>query len=174
MATTQTYARATTSTRIDLLQTQIRVALRRCTNITQVQLYSVGLGIEKKWIREVVIYGLNAQQLCRAQISLEIDWHAHEVHLSQGRAVVATDSSWEDNACIEVQEAVGLFNRFVSANQLATKWQVNYALGLDGNEINQQLGFSRAEAVKWTNSPKMQSFVAPELSELKVGCYLSE
>ena len=169
MAKTHTASSTITFARMALLKMQIRIALRRASEISKESLAAIEKGLDNRWISEVHIYGLNRSGLCRAQLSLEIDWAEHNLHLSEGRAKVTIDGSWVDNTAVEVDEAVDLFNKYAKQNMLSVKVTISYPSHLDRIYINRQLGFVPAEPIKWAGGVIGNYSKVPELSELKVG-----
>jgi len=158
-----------TFARMELLKMQIRIALRRASEISKKNLAAVEKGLDNQWISEVNIYGLDHSGLCRAQLSLEIDWDEHGVQLSEGRARVTIDESWIDNTAVEIDEAVELFNKYVKINNLKVKLRFYYRSYLDVDYINRQLGFVSAEPITWAAPGVSDNREIPELPELKVG-----
>lgn len=129
-------------------------------------------GIEKRWICSVQVHGVDSIGLCRARIQLAVDWSEHGAKLVSGRATVLVDSRWTDETAVEVQEAVELFQEYVSAKSLTSRWTVTYSPGVDGAFANRELGFSPAKPINWASPPQSVNFEVPELSELTVSCDL--
>jgi hypothetical protein len=125
-----------------------------------------------KWIDDVNVYAFDKDNMCRAQLVMEIDWSEHEAKLAVGKTTVVIDERWSNDTAIEVQEAVRLFNSFVTTKNLWTKWTVGYVPWVDDDYVDRQLGFETAPPVRWADSPEEVGFQIPELSELRVGCYL--
>lgn len=173
MAFTGTWATTGTYTRIDLITLQVRIGLRRSTTISQASLAAVQKGIDNHWIKKVSVYGFDNDKLCRAQLVLEIDWNEYNSFLSAGKATVAVDQKWIDNTAIEIDEAVNLFNNFVTQNNLKPEWRVTYVSWVDRDDINRQLGFTRSEPIKWVEQ-NGRSWInsIPEIPELYVGLYM--
>ena len=127
MARTFSYTSTKTFARIDLLSTQIRIALRRTTDISPSTLEQIELGVKKQWIQMVNLYRFDNKNLCRAEVILEIDWDEHKLQLSKGKATVLRDvDKWTGDTAIELDEAIMLFNQFVADESLRTKWTVTY------------------------------------------------
>ena len=163
-------AQTITVPRIQLINTQIRVALRRTSNINESSLRSIEKGILNKWINRIDIYGFDKKNYCRAQLSLEIDWNEHGLQISKGKVSVTLDESWNDNTSVEIDEAVRIFNRFLNDYRLSSKWTVTYRPELNRNNINAQLGFSQANPIKWVQGKNLPHTMSiNELPELKVG-----
>jgi hypothetical protein len=158
-----------TFARMGLLKMQIRIALRRTVNITEKSIEAIELGLENKWISQASIYGMDGNNLCRAQLDLAIDWNEYDVHMSKGKATVSIDGSWENNTAVEVDEAAALFNKYVRLNKLSTTWAVFYPPGLNEDEINRRLGFVTIKPIKWAGTGISHQSQIPELPELRVG-----
>jgi hypothetical protein len=174
-----TYTHATTHARIDLIKIQFRRALRRTTSISPTTLESLMIGLhpDNKYIKELHIYGLNNQKLCRAQLIITIDWNEYETQLSHGKGTVAIDERWTDSTAIELDEAIILFDSFVRTNALTTEWRILYTAQVYANtsllaRVRQTLGLSSTSPVKWAGSPQGTKMSIPELSEITVGCFL--
>src|SRR4051794_33235932 len=102
MAQTYTASVTRTFTRVELLKTQIRIALLRTTRIPRGTLDRVMLGIENKWIKRINIYALNQDNLCHARLVIEVDWTRYDEEIAKGRTTVVVDDRWSDDAAIEV------------------------------------------------------------------------
>lgn len=177
MARTFTYTQTKTFARVDLLKMQIRIALRRTTNIQQEALRRLEMGVGNYWIRRFLVYGLDSQNLCRAQLTLEINWNEYHTQLSVGRAMITIDGRWVDDTAIEVEEAVNLFNSFVASEGLKTHWRVQYADWVYADEamhqrVQSELNLTKAASVTWAGEKHGGSYQVPEIPEFSVGCYL--
>lgn len=174
MASTSTFTRTATKTftRVELIKTQVRIALRRTTNISpEILKNTFDKGVDNHWINKITIYGVDQENCCRAQLILEIDWDEYNLQLAHGKATVAIDERWNDDFAIELDEVIALFNRYVSEYSLTTKWQTSHPDGLMLDEVLQQLGLVAAEPIEWEHG---WSTVIPEIPELRIGCYLAE
>jgi hypothetical protein len=113
MAQTNTGTSTLTLTRMLALQSQVSIALRRCTLINEKTMEALMKGIGKQWIEVLKIYALDHNNLCRGELKLKIDWKTHEFEISKGHATIVVTDQWEGGAAIEVDEIVKLFNRYV-------------------------------------------------------------
>lgn len=172
MAFTGTWATTGTYTRIDLITMQIRIALRHSTKISKTDLAAIQKGIDNYWIKQVSVYGFDKDGLCRAELILEIDWNEYDSLLSAGKATVAIDQKWIDNTAIEIDEAVNLFNKFVTQNDLNPEWRVVYVSWVNRDDINDKLGFVRSAPINWAGQGKLWKQPIEGLSELHVGLYM--
>ena len=155
MASTVTNTRTVTKTfaRITLLTMQCRAALRQTTDIDDVALERLMEGVEKQWLRKFSIYALDRERLCRAELTLEIDWDKYNFQISIGKATISIDEKWKDNTAIEVDEAVRAFKNFVREFSLSTKWVVWYTDNICDDpkklkEVRKRLGLVSAKSVK--------------------------
>lgn len=173
MTTTYTYTATRTYTRIELLKTQVHIALRRTTTISPETLANTfDRGLDKHWISKIVIYAVDNQNRCKAQLILEIDWDEYNLQMSRGKITVVVDGNkWKDDTAIELDEVISLFNRYVATYPLTTKWQVYQAGSLSYESWLKELGLVKGADIKWERG---WSSPIPELSELRVGCYLAE
>jgi hypothetical protein len=131
--------------------------------------------VDEQWIRTVHVYGIDKSNLCHAQLTLEINWREHNLQISMGRVAISIDEKvWVDNTAVEVDEMVRLFNEYVKAKNLRTKWAIVYRPGLDRDRLNRILGFRRAKKVKWAGKAMSSKNLVPDLPELCVGLRLVE
>jgi hypothetical protein len=175
MAKTVTHVKTKTYTRINLIKAQVEIALCRTTDMSmETIMNSILAGIDKHWISKVHVYGFDSENLCRAQLSMEIDWDEHDVQIAKGNTTVIIDDDgrkWRDNTVIELNKAISLFNDYVGEYSLKTKCYTVYAPGVDREEANRILNRVPAKPIKWKD--KADGFVSdiPEIKELRVGFY---
>lgn len=168
---------ASTFARIQLIQMQFSVVMKRTTDITEESLDQLLLGIadDKRWIEKVSIYGLTPDNLCRAQLTLEIDWNEYDLQMSQARLFVALDEKkWRNNTAPEISDAIKSFNKFVKMYNLKTFYQITYT-----NEcykkseqlalVRQTLGLVKGEPVQWVGTEYSKKMPVEELTEISVG-----
>ncbi|OCQ95647.1 hypothetical protein BCD67_10540 [Oscillatoriales cyanobacterium USR001] len=173
---TVTYAKTTTWTRIEAIKSQVNIALRHTTEISlQLIQESILKRIENKWISKIHVYALDSENLCRAQLSIEIDWDEYNLQISNGKTtVVITEDgrTWIDNTAIELDEAILLFNDYVRDHSLKTKCYTPYAPGVNREEVNRILGMVNGEPIRWKDKAnQVFQFKIPEIKELRVGFY---
>jgi len=162
---------------MDLLKTQVRMALRRALrpeDLTDDSLAGIMSGIEKTWIEWVHVYGFDAGGQARSQLTMHIDWSKYQVHIRAGQNMVQIDHRWSGDTAIEVQEIMQLFNEFALSNRLRTEWQIAYRadLGSRNDELNKLLGFKRADPVRWAGRREGISSLIPELDEMNIDFYI--
>ena len=176
MAKTVTYSKTTTWTRIEAIKIQVNIALRHTTDLS-IDLIeeSILKGIENKWISKVHVYALDSENLCRAQLSMEIDWDKHDLQIAKGKTtVVITEDgrTWIDNTAIELSEAISLFKDYVTQHSLQTKCHTFYAPRVNREEANLTLRMVNAEPIKWKDKAnQLFDFDLLAIKELRVGFY---
>lgn len=177
---TQTYTYTVTGTfaRAELLKMQFTVALRRTFNASQNEINIIQTGINNRWIRTVKIYGIDVYNLCRAELSLDIDWDEYSHQLQVGRATVTVDARWRDNTAIEVDEAISLFNSTVQGNTLRVVWQVVLADAVNRDAgikagVMRALGLVDTTQPTWTGKLTGVPLSVQELPEFKLNITLS-
>jgi len=179
MTSTSTFSAARTYTRIALLKKQVKIMLRRTTNISPDWLRKLELGIDNQWIRTFLVYAFDSRNLCRAELTFEIDWDEYKFQMSRGKTTVNIDQRWVDDTAIEVDEVIILFNDFVQTYSLRTKWIVFYPSWIYGDqaklsEVQRTLGLIDAEPINWAGPKQGTSHQIPEIREARVGCYLAD
>lgn len=174
MASTYTQTSTKTFARLELIKTQVRIAFRRSTNISKEQLNKlVDIGIDRHWLKQIKIYGIDDQGLCQAQLVLDINWNKHKSQLSMGKAKIIIDNRWAEDTAIELDESINLFNKYVNEYSLTTTNRFSLSEGEDHDIICKELNLVSAEPIKFTNKSG-NSFNIPELQEVCVGFYYKE
>jgi len=177
MAKTKAITYAKTETRIRVIQAQVEIALTRTTDLSEEAIDSILKGIETQWIDQVSIYGLDSENLCKAQLIMAIDWYEHNLQIRNGNitVVIAEDRrTWKDNTAVELRKVITLFNDYVAENSLKAKCQLSYAPGVNREDANRILGMVNGEAIRWKNKRDGFEFEIPEIKELRVGFYCLE
>lgn len=112
-----------TFTRLQLIKSQIRKALRRTTDISSQSLINIfDKRLDSHQISEVIINAIDNENFCRAQMALEIDWDEYALQIARGNVTVSVDKRWTDDTAIEIDEVASLFNEYVSKYSLKTEW----------------------------------------------------
>lgn len=174
-----TYTRTKTQTftyaRLSLIKSQAKIALRRSLNyISEETLKTVfEQGLDKKYIKQIDIYGVDEYGMCRAQLKLIIDWTRHQIHIKEGREMLKVEERWLNEACIEVDEMSSLFREFVEDQDLDTIWQFTWADGIDIERARRELGTIPATAPRWRGNPEGFGTSIRPIDEMYVGCYLA-
>ncbi|KOR36749.1 hypothetical protein AM228_11320 [Planktothricoides sp. SR001] len=175
MARTVTYTKSITCTRIEIIKSQVKIALVRTTDLSDYAIEnSILKGIEYQWIREVNVYGLDSSNLCKAQLIMTIDWEQHNLQIANGKAtVVITEDgrTWKDNTALELREAIKLFMDYAKANNLKAKCHTRYAPGVNHEEADRVLGMVDAEPIQWNAKARGFDCYIQEVEELRVGFY---
>jgi len=177
MAKTHTYSKTTTWTRIEAIKIQVGSVLRHTTELSiEVIQESILKGIENKWISQVHVYGLDSENLCKAQLSIKIDWDKHDVQIARGNATIFIKEkdigrTWIDNTAIEVMDSISLFKDYASEYSLKTKCHTVYAPTVNREEANRILNLVPAKPIQWKDKADGFEFEIPEIKELRVGFY---
>jgi hypothetical protein len=172
MATTVTAT--STFIRLELIKLQFGIALERTTDITKETLERFFLGIDRQWVRKLTISGLTEEKLCRAQLSLEIDWNEYELQMALERTTVALDEKCVDNTTLELSQALRLFNEFVNLHQLTTIWHFQYIPQIyDNAELLatalETMNMVTASPVQWIDTYQEVQMTLYELPEISIG-----
>lgn len=172
----QTATGTTTYARIHLLTMQLKVALRRLTDLRTDPKYLELLmkGVEWKWLQRFTVDALDSAGLCRAELVLDIDWLEHDRMISIGRATVTVDDNkWIDSTCIEVTTAIETFEEFVAQRGLHTRWTASYT-GTVWNDkalrakADNVLHLQPVEPAVWKSEPFSAQLRPNELPELTI------
>jgi hypothetical protein len=166
----------TTVPRRWLLTVQVRNLLSRTTDISQSTLEKIDKGLRNQWIETIVVYGLDDKNRCHIGLELTINWMTCGMHVyvSGDKVIIDRTVYTADDLAPEVMNAIEVFNQAVMAEDLRTKWRVIYAENLDGERINQELGFVRPAPLSWVGKISKQSFRVKELPELTVSLLVAE
>ena len=158
--------------RIDFIKLQIRIVLIRLTDASMgTLLNTIDSGLDKQWISAINIYAMDNQNLCRAQLSLSINWDEHNRQLSLGRSKITINPKSGSNTSIEVSESANFFEGYVNQNSLTIKWQVSVPANVNFDEACRVLGIKRAEPPTWAKSKDGIIIPIPEATEMAVGLY---
>jgi hypothetical protein len=181
MASTKTYT--ATVTRMGAIVMEIRMALRRTTDISNQWLSAIVKGVKNQWIEKISIYALDDQKLCLGELIVSIDWNLYDSLMSTGKVTIALDpkhfGKYENQpVSIELDEAVILFREFITDHNLKTIYQVSYPSNFNSEkikEVRKELGFVPAEKVKWSEGQSTSKKLGVEkLPELHIGLHLLE
>jgi hypothetical protein len=172
MAKTNTFAQTKTFVRIELLKLQVRVALKRTTDLTPPRLERLLTGIDNQWIDRINVFGMDASKQAWCQLTIKIDWARHRVHIAAGRTHVSV-KGWSDDTPHELGDSIKLFQDFVSENGLHTYWTISTVnLGAKRGSAFETMGLVDAEPIQWAGGKASVHFNVPELDELSVDLYL--
>jgi hypothetical protein len=162
-----------TYTRIDLIKSQVRIALRRTTDINDYTIENyILLEIAYQNISEVNVYGLDSSNLCKAQLIMTIDWKDNNLQIANGKAtVVITEDggTWKNNTAIELRETISLFIDYAEAHNLKAKCHIRYATGVNHEQSDRVLGLVNLKPIKWKDKANGFEFDIPEIREFRVG-----
>lgn len=177
MATTSTFTATSTFARIELLKLQVRIALKRTVDVTpDILERTVNTGLDLRWIGSIHVYAVDKSNLCHAQLTLEIDWDKHDLEVSKGKVTVTVDNKlWCSDTAVELSEVLDLFARYAKDHSLTTRWSCYKpnSVTVDHKEWLKTLHLVDGDAIKWLPGSRAEySQQIPELTELRVGCYL--
>lgn len=171
MAVTKTRTQTKTFTRISLMKLQVDRILTR-SRVGQSTIEKILDGIDRKWIAEVSLYGLDDDGKCWSEMYVKIDWDRNRIHVSAGRDSVAIDDRWRDDVAIEVEKVMELFEEYAEAQDLRIKCHTRYASGVDRDKANEVLGMKSVSKVKWAGGSEGSAMTVPEIDEFTVGIKL--
>ena len=168
MALTQTFTSTRTFARQDLLKLQVKLMLRRGSDISPENLAGVERGLDQHWIRWVMLYGLDRADRLVAELTFEIDWASHKILIQGGHDTVAIPGSWIASTAPELDEAIRAFEASCKRLGLSQEWRVRYDSWVNASSANIELGFSPARPVMWRNTPEELRLGIGELEEATV------
>jgi hypothetical protein len=168
MAITRSATHTSAYTRMALIKLQVSRVLQR-TRIDASSARKILLGIEKRWISEISVYGLDGKDVCHIELYMKIDWSRNEIHISAGRDSIDIDERWHDGISIEVEQSMALFEDYARELALHNIFRVRYSPGVDLQFVRNQLGFKGAEPVKWRDGFRGTAMGIPELDEFTIG-----
>lgn len=168
MAFTRTATVTKTFSRIDLLKMQVTIALRR-TRVAKTTISKIQMGMDRRWIEKIIIYGVDGTGKAWCGLTIRIDWARHQLHMAAGRTTVAIDERWEDDTAVELDETLRLFEDFVATRDLQPLIHVWYPSGLNHSQIRQDLGFVTANSVSWAGHHHGVTVGIPEIDEMTIG-----
>ena len=172
---THTISSTITKTRIFFLKAQVRIALRRSLDyISEESLTKIfDVALEKKYFKQIDVYGLDSYNLCRAHLKITIDWSRHQLHIKEGRETISFPDKWLQAGAIEIDEMTKLFREFVEEANLNTIWQAHWEDGVDIERARRELGTVPATPPTWRGSPQGINSSISMADEMKIGCYFS-
>ncbi|QXJ23314.1 hypothetical protein AGRA3207_004455 [Actinomadura graeca] len=170
IARTATYTK--TYVRTELIEMQINRILARSTRDRDYARRLL-LGIERRWISEISVYGLDEAGTCHAELFVKVDWNRNTLHMSAGRDTVQVDAGWEDGIATEVDLALQKFEMVTRELGLSKVVHSRYVPGVDRAMANRELGFRSADPVQWRSGFYGTTMSVPELDEVTVGINLA-
>lgn len=172
----QTYTSTQTYTRILFLQKQIREVLLETTQISDYKLGRLLQAVERKWICQVDIYAFNYNNLCQAQLKMEINWKEYDNQISIGKLTIAVDTRWKNDLLPQTDASIWAFNAYVNQYNLRTDWRITYASWVHNSpselsEARQFLGTSPGKPIKWSGKTIDDYVVNRDFPEFGIGLY---
>ncbi|MEV4173409.1 hypothetical protein [Nonomuraea sp. NPDC049709] len=172
MAIARTATYTATYARGELIKLQVHRILARCSN-DQVHIRNLLRGVERRWISEISIYGLDQFGTCHVELFVKIDWGRHMLHMSAGRDTVQVDAGWQDGVATEIDLALQKFELVTRELGLRKIVHSRYAYGVDRDMANRELGMSPANPVQWRSGFYGTTMSIPELDEVTAGINLA-
>ena len=155
-----------TYSRFGLLELQVRALLRGAAGAAQNSLTLVSKGLKAPhYIETVIVQGLYARGTIGAELRLNIDWREHAVSVRAGGSELQMPTNWGNGIAPSLDEAVHTFNEAVAFAGLRPEWSVCYGSQWNVDQINQLLGFRRAELRRWEREPDRLQLGFGPLSE---------
>ncbi len=177
----ETYASTTTKTytRIIFLQRQIREVLRETTQISDYKLDRLLEAVEKKWICQIDVYAFNYNNLCQAQLKMEIDWNEYDNQMSIGKLNIDVDNRWKNDLLPQTDSSIWAFKKYVGQYGLRTEWRITYANWVHKSpsklsEAREFLGTSPGEPIKWSGKTIDDYVKNRDFPEFGIGLYFVE
>lgn len=170
IARTVTYTAA--YARTELIKLQIERVLARSTQDRD-YVRRLLLGVDRRWIGEISVYGLDQTDACHAELFVKIDWSRNTLHMSAGRDTVQVDAGWQDGISTEIDLALQKFEVVTRELGLRKVIYSRYAPGVNRETANRELGFQSANPVQWRSGFFGTTMSIPELDEVTVGVNLA-
>jgi len=175
----ETYTSTKTYTRIIFLQQQIREVLRETTQISDDMLEKLLQAVENKWICQIDVFAFNYNNLCQAQLKMEIDWNEYDNQMSIGKLTIAVDTRWKNDLLPQTDSSIWAFNKYVNQSSLRTEWCITYANWVHNSpsklaEARCYLGTSLGEPIKWSGKTIDGYVKNKDFPEFGIGLYFVE
>ncbi|MBS1725198.1 MAG: hypothetical protein JST51_00640 [Armatimonadetes bacterium] len=163
---TQTYVQ--TRTRIELLQTNIRIALKRA-QISDTDVANVIKGIKNRWIRKIAIHGVNTLGQSCCVLELMVDWKEHDRQIQLGNTKIELSARWNDEVALELSVALDTFDEYVHEKKLGIDKRYYYTSEVnEDNElllrVRKELGFVSAQEIP--RKPGFEEAQIPRIRDL--------
>ncbi|MFB4299974.1 hypothetical protein [Actinomadura sp. NTSP31] len=163
---TATYARA------ELIKLQVQRVLARSSQDRDF-IRRLLVGVDRRWISEISVYGLDGADACHVELFIRIDWDRNTMHMSAGRDMVQVDAGWDGGVSTEIDLALQKFELVTRELGLRKVVHSRYAPGVDRARVNRELGFRNADRVQWRSGFYGTTMSIPELDEVTVGVNLA-
>ncbi len=175
----ETYTSTKTYTRIIFLQQQIREVLRETTQISDDKLEKLLQAVENRWICQIDVFAFNYNNLCQAQLKMEIDWNEYDNQMSIGKLTIAVDTRWKNDLLPQTDSSIWAFNKYVNQFSLRTEWRITYANWVHDSpsklaEARNYLGTAPGEAIKWSGKTIDGYVKNKDFPEFGIGLYFVE
>jgi len=169
MAFARTATYTATYTRVELIKLQVQRVLARSIPDQRGYINKLLRGIDKRYISEISVYGLDRDEMCRAELFIEIDWKRNALHISAGREKVQVDSRWQEGIAVEVDLTLQKFEEVTRELGLHKIVYCRYGPGVNREKANRELGLQPADPVRWKSGFVGTKMSIPELDEFSIG-----
>ncbi|MDL4818919.1 hypothetical protein [Actinomadura opuntiae] len=170
IARTATYTAA--YARAELVKMQVQRVLARSSQDRDF-VRRLLIGVDRRWISEISVYGLDGAGACHVELFIRIDWDRNALHIAAGRDTVQVDAGWQDGVSTEIDLALQKFELVTRELGLRRVVHSRYAPGVDRARANRELGFRTANPVQWRSGFYGTTMSIPELDEVTVGVNLA-
>ena len=145
---TMTYAQAATAAvaRTVFIADEMTGAIKQVMQLAQSGEEALYKGVERHWIRSLLIYLVDGAGQAQAKFELLVDWGVYGEQLRLGNVDIPKDERWQNGLSPEVGTMAGTMYQFMKRANLTPKWYVTYASGIDHAMIDRELGFRPAVA----------------------------
>jgi hypothetical protein len=118
----------------------IEKVIKATTNTPQESIEKIKIGVSKEWICRISIYGFNRNtNLAKIELALEIDWENQELNFHPS----------SDNQLENLDEVVSRFQNFNKEEDTFIGLRLRYTHPENTDFYNRELGFARAEPIRW-------------------------
>jgi hypothetical protein len=151
--TTGTGTGTHTITRQELLVHQLNLIVQSTTGSTTFKSV-IQKGIEKRWIRRVIVNGLTKEGKIRQQIEVEIDWNEHILQLKepdQGTIKINLATAERNWVSRVIGQVIDGFNEINEQGDLRAEWAVLYtpeAMSIE-TQVDRELGLTLSNGREW-------------------------
>jgi len=165
--------------RIECVWTQFKVALRRAAFASPAEVERYEAWVLYRRVSGFRVLALDGYGLCHADLRMTVSWDIHDKEVSIGHTLVATDTRWVDGAAIDVDEAIGMFEKRILRGHMTPKLQVlvdNKAIANPAarRTLMTQLGLVESKPPLWAGPREQRGIIVPELPELFFGNSITE
>lgn len=149
----RTGASAGTYTRTDALLLQVRAVLDRTMDVSREKFEKTfAYGIRNGLIAHVTLYANDARGLCRASLSLTIDWERHRLLVAGGGEMVELGRRWKDGVSPDVLGFAEFFGEYAEEQELEVAYGFGLVSGIDKAAEMRNMGLVQGSPTKWADA----------------------